>query len=118
MGVFSVTFELGDLAGRRFEPIEAIVDTGASYTCVPTSLLTGLGVVPSRTRTFVLADGQRAERDMGEARARWDGLEVATIVVFGDEGTDPLLGAYTLEGLGLAVDPENRRLVPTSGYLL
>ena len=32
MGVFRVPVEIGDLDGTRFERIEALVDTGASYT--------------------------------------------------------------------------------------
>jgi hypothetical protein len=40
-------------------------------------------------------------------------------VVFGGDSTPVLLGAYTLEGLSLAADPVNRRLVPlTELYLL
>lgn len=35
-----------------------------------------------------------------------------TICAFGDEGTEPLLGAYTLEGFALAPDPVNQRVVP------
>ena len=34
-------------------------------------------------------------------------------MVFGQEEASPLLGAYTLEGLALALDPEAQRLVPT-----
>lgn len=39
---------------------------------------------------------------------------MTTLVVFGDDGAPALLGAYTLEGLGLAVDPVEQRLVPTT----
>jgi predicted aspartyl protease len=51
--------------------------------------------------------------DYGEARAMVDGESVATLVVFGEDGAPALLGAYTLEGLALAVDPVEQRLVPT-----
>ena len=51
--------------------------------------------------------------DFGEARATIDGESVTTLVVFGEENAPPLLGAYTLEGLALAVDPVEQRLVPT-----
>jgi hypothetical protein len=33
-------------------------------------------------------------------------------VVFGPEGVTPLLGAFTLESLGLMVNPVTRELVP------
>ena len=70
-------------------------------------------MLPSGKRRFLLADGRRIEMDYGEARATVDGESVTTLVVFGEDGSPPLLGAYTLEGLALAVDPEAQRLVPT-----
>jgi hypothetical protein len=33
-------------------------------------------------------------------------------VIFGEEGDEPLLGATTLESLGLVFDPFKRRLLP------
>jgi predicted aspartyl protease len=52
---------------------------------------------------------------MAEAMARLDGQAGTTLVVFGEEGSQPLLGAYTLEGCGLAPDPVNRRLIHVPG---
>lgn len=97
--------------------MEALVDTGASYTWVPASVLTGLGIRPSFRFPFLLADGRHIERDMAETRVRLDGKERTTLVVFGDDETQPLLGAYTLEGFGVAPDPLNRRLIPVPGLL-
>lgn len=54
---------------------------------------------------------------MAETRVRLDGQTRITLVIFGEEGTDPLLGAYTLEGFGLAPDPVGRRLIPVPGLL-
>ena len=54
---------------------------------------------------------------MAETRARLNGATVTTIVIFGEDGAAPLLGAYTLEGLGLAVDPSGQRLVELVGHL-
>lgn len=51
--------------------------------------------------------------DSGQVWAEIDSERVVTAVVFGDDHAPPLLGAYTLEGLALAVDPVERRLVPT-----
>ncbi|MFQ5873926.1 MAG: retroviral-like aspartic protease family protein [Dehalococcoidia bacterium] len=118
MGTFRVTFEVGNPQGSRFETMEALVDTGASYTGVPASMLRGLEVVPTLRRPFLLADGRPIEREMAETRVRLDGQELTTLVVFGDEGTRALLGAYALEGFGLAADPVNRRLIPVHGLLM
>jgi predicted aspartyl protease len=118
MSTFRVTMEIGDPQGQRWQAVEALVDTGASYTWMPASVLRGLGVTPGFRFPFILADGRRIERDMAETRVRLDGQMRTTLVVFGDEGTQPLLDAHTLEGFGLAADPVNRRLIPVPGLLM
>ena len=42
---------------------------------------------------------------MAKAKARMAGRETTTWVIFGEEGTSALVGAYTLEGVFLGVDP-------------
>lgn len=118
MGTFRYPIEVGDPQGERFERLEALVDTGASYTTLPASLLRGLGVEPVDHVQFILADGRTIERAIGRTWIRIDGRQEITIVVFGEEGVRPLLGAYTLEGLRLGVDPSNQRLVRTPGLLM
>jgi clan AA aspartic protease len=118
MGTFRVAVEVGDPQGRRWTRAEALVDTGATYTWLSESLLREVGVEPTFQFPFVLADGRRIERGMAETQIRLDGQQRTTLVVFGDAGTETLLGAYTLEGFGLSVDPVNRRLVPVPGFLM
>lgn len=118
MGTFHVRIEIGDPAGQRYEMVDALVDTGATYTTVPAPLLQGLGVVPHARDTFILADGRQVDRDIGRTWVRVDGRVELTLVVFGEPETRPLLGAYTLEGLRLAADPVSRRLVPVPGLLV
>ena len=118
MGTFRVAIEIGDPRGERYEQVEALVDTGATYTTAPASILQRLGVTPHDRVTFIMADGRRIERQVGRTRVRVDGKAEVTLVVFGDEGVEALLGAYTLEGVRLGVDPANQRLVPTPGLLM
>jgi clan AA aspartic protease len=118
MGTFHVEVEIGDPEGRRYDRIEALVDTGATYTSVSRPLLDALGVVPHTRALFVLADGRHVERDVGRAWIRVSGRTEITLVVFADPGSPALLGAYALEGLRLAADPVGRRLVPVPGLLL
>ena len=113
MGTFTWPIQISTADGLHAKRIEAIVDTGAAYTTLPTPLLRDIGVEPVGQRRFLLADGRRIFMDFGEARATIDGESVTTLVVFGEENAPPLLGAYTLEGLALAVDPVEQRLVPT-----
>lgn len=56
------------------------------------------------------ADSRVVTRDMGVTMARWDGMALPTLVVFGDPGRMPLLEAYTLEGSGSPPDPVNHHL--------
>ena len=93
--------------------MKALVDTGSSYTTVPTFILTRLGIEPSSQRTFFMADGSAIRRYAAETLIRIDNRQTGTVVVFGDDDSVPLLGAYSLEGLGLGVDAVNRRLIRT-----
>jgi len=112
MGTFRVQVEVGDPEASRFESIEALVDTGATNTAFPASQLRRMGVSPHRKAIFELADGSQTELDIGRTWVRVNGDQELTQVVFAEEGSEPVLGAVTLEEMGLAVDPVKRRLVP------
>lgn len=116
MGTFKQEFELAATSAGPFETVEALVDTGATYTTVPATLLESLGVRRIDTETFVLADGSQVERPVGEAVVKLDGRERTSMVVFGDEGAPPLLGAITLEAFSLSADMRNR-LTRVPGYM-
>ena len=118
MGTFSVTLGVADPQGRRYEEVEAMVDSGATYTVLSASILEGLGVTPHESRTFVMADGTRVERGFGQTWMRIDGRKSVSPVVFWSEDTLPLLGAVTLEIFGLGVDPVNGRLLPVDAFML
>ena len=93
--------------------LTATVDASGAYTTLPGRVLRGLGVELIAKRRFVLADGRRMDMEISSAWATIDGDSEVTLVVFGDDDAPSLLGTYTLEGLGLAVDPTSQRLVPT-----
>ena len=117
MGCFQYPIEIGDPAGQRFTRLNALVDTGASYTLAPASLLRRLGVQRTETAVFAMADGSQTELDIGETSIRINGRQATSIVVFGDEDAAPLLGAHTLTGLRLAVDPLEERLIDAHALL-
>lgn len=118
MGTFYWPMEISSPDGTRWETVQALVDTGASHTVLPASMLHRLGVVPFRTVLYRIGDGRRVEREIGETKIRVNGLQSTRIVVFGDEDIPPLLGADTLQGILLAVDLVEERLVPTDALLL
>src|ERR1051325_8319702 len=117
MDLLRVTIHLAGATGDSSKSIEALVDTGASYSWIPRDVLEGLGVRPDEERVFVLADGREVRYPMAWVRVRLDERTQPTLVVCGDSGTEPLLGAFTLEGFGLGVDPVNRRLIRVPGLL-
>ena len=90
--------------------------TRATLTVIPAEILHQLGISTLRRISLVLADGRRAERGVGEAAVAVNGESVPCRVVFGQAG-DATLGLTVLEQLGLAVDPVQRRLVPTDFLL-
>src|SRR4051812_13501779 len=100
VGTFSVRAEVSGSKSGPFESLDLLVDTGSTYTVLPSALLDELGVERHRRGRFELADGTEVERDLGRV---WIGLEGQleyTLVVFGD---DALLGAVTLEELNRVV---------------
>lgn len=118
MGVFRFTLALGSPTRDRFEDISALVDTGAAYTWIPAPTLEQLGHKPGYTRRLRLADGSIIERPAADVPVRIGDEIHDTVCVFGDDGTEPLLGAITMEQFGLAPDPINHTLVPVVAYLV
>ena len=118
MGTFQVEIEIGDPNGMRFEAVEAMVDSGATYTTLSATLLRRLGVTALSNGTFVLADGSRRQREIGQTWVRFEGERYIVPVVFGDDDAPALLGAVTLEIFRLGIDPVSQRLIPVDGYLL
>ena len=117
MGTFYTKIDVGDIDGNRFEQMDALVDTGAMTTVIPASALQRLGVAPTKSQVFDHADGREVELDIAETKIRVDGKETITWVIFGEETASPLLGAYTLSGVFLGVDPHAQRLIPARGLL-
>jgi len=98
--------------------VELIVDMGATYTVISTSILNKLGINPTRTAQVMLADNRVIEKPMGEVGIEVEGYKAsATPVIFGNEGIN-LLGSVTMEQLGLAPDPVLKRLRPTEALLM
>ena len=114
MGRVEITIAVGDPQGNRFEELNVLVDTGATFTKVPRDLLERLEVPVERSVPSELADGRTVSRDIGLTAIRLEGQELLTPVIFGESGERSLLGVIALEHALLDVDPTNRRLVPTN----
>ena len=114
MGTFFVTIQLADRHNERYANIDALVDTGSSYSSMPEGLLDELGIEREETRQFELADNRIVEYDLGETRFRILDREKTVPVMFAPNDTMPLVGATTLEILGLGIDPLAESLVPVN----
>ena len=113
MGTLTVTIQVGDVGGRRFEPLEVVVDTGSTFSQVPAELLVRLGVPVQRTLESKLADGSAETVRVGETQIRLEGQQITTPVIFAKDGEPNLLGVVALETALFAVDPVQGRLNPT-----
>ncbi len=118
MSIFRYPLEVGSPDGGEFRTVEALVDTGATFSVVPSPVLERLGVEQIETVSFRIANNTIIERSIGETLVRIEGKTFSTIVVFGDEDATPLLGVYALERALLAVDPVGQRLVPTEALMM
>jgi predicted aspartyl protease len=89
-----------------------MVDSGALYSVLPEPVWRDLKLKPERTAEFVLADGTAITRGVSECRFEIRGTAATSPVVLGEDNDGALLGAVTLETLGLMLNPLNRELVP------
>ena len=89
MGTFSVQIAVGDQGRERWTALDALVDTGASITSVPASVLRDLGLEPMAQQRFRFAQGETRMMDVGQTWVRVEGRERITLVLFNEEGTPP-----------------------------
>jgi len=97
--------------------VNFLVDSGAIYSLLPDKDWKAIGLKPKRSMTFTLADGTKVKRDVSECHIALPQGDGHTPVILGESGDDALLGAVTLEVLGLVLNPFNRTLQPMQGTL-
>ena len=97
---------------RRPVPVRFLVDTGAVFTVLPETVWRAIGLKAERVAEFTLADGTAIRRDVSECRIQVEGRAATSPVVLGGPSDAPLLGAVTLETLGLMVNPLTREILP------
>ena len=111
MGLTFLELEIANPANPAVtERLDFLIDSGAIYSVVPALVLERLGIQPLAQQEFRLANGTKVLRKKGGAMFKFgDRIGVAD-VIFGEEGDSILLGAFTLEALGLSLDPLRREL--------
>lgn len=114
MGTFNTSCRIQHIVDRQktVDIPQLLVDTGSEYTWVPEKTLESLGVDrEKKDLTFVMANGQHITRSVGYAIVHVEGTMTVDEVVFAEEGDLLLLGARTLDGLNLTIDPTRKKLV-------
>jgi len=113
MGLTFLEIEVGNPADpSKTRLLEFMVDSGAIYSVAPASVLDELGIQPISEEKYWLANGERITRKRGIAFFKYGDKVGGADIVFGEEGDSNLLGATTLESLGLALDPLRREVKP------
>lgn len=114
METFFTRCKIENVADRTKSAIvsRVLVDAGSEYTWVPTSTLEKVGINrEKKDLAFTMANGQLITRSVGFAIIRLEKFFAVDEVVFAEKGDLLLLGARTLEGLNLMVDPRKKKLV-------
>ncbi|HZY10254.1 MAG TPA: aspartyl protease family protein [Bacteroidota bacterium] len=113
MGITVLKLEVGNPARPEVtKELEFLIDSGAIYSVVPETILESLGIKPLAQEEFRLANGETIVRKKGIALFKYGSKIGGADVIFGEPDDRILLGAFTLEALGLALDPLKRELKP------
>jgi predicted aspartyl protease len=113
MGTFRTSIEIENpvLRGQRRALEHVLVDTGAELSWAPAPILESLRIVRDKLLNFRQANGSVLQRWTGVALIYAAGTWTVDHVVFGEPDDLTLLGARSLEGLNLRVDPVLKKLV-------
>ena len=119
MGIIHIKGRVSNIKNEsKKKELEFLVDSGAQYTLLPKDVVETLGLKPTRVQEFILGDGQIVKRKIGEAYIEIQGEKQPTTVILGEKKDSALLGAVTLEQMGLILDPFNRELRPMKAFLI
>jgi hypothetical protein len=113
MGVTSLMIEIANPAKPKVtEPVMFTIHSGAVYSVVPAKILRNLGIRSIKRETFYLTDGSKIIRRKGGALFKFGDKVGVADVIFGAKDDSVLLGALTLDALGLMPDALRRQVRP------
>lgn len=116
MGITRVTLKVE--AEKIRADVDFIIDSGATYSLLPKKVWKKLKLQPMRAMKFSLADGTIIKRSISEAKFEYRGIVNTSPVILGEKKDDALLGAVTLETMGLMLNPFTRELLPMKMLLV
>ena len=110
MGLTRVMVKVG--RGKGVTETDCLVDSGATYTLLPERVWKRLRLKPIDKLKFTLADGTVVARRLSEVWVEYAERGRTVQVILGEKNDEALLGAMTLEALGLVLNPFTRELMP------
>ncbi len=113
MGVIDLKIEVANRSHpQKTIRLRFLSDSDAVYSVVPKKVLKHLGVKPVRTETVTLADGSEIVREKEIAYFGYKTRVGGSDLIFDKNSDSILLGALTLEALGLRLDPLKGKPTP------
>ena len=112
VGTFYVDFVIWNQGRTQSRTLNGLVDTGASYTLIPESILEELGIERAHSEVFNLADGSKQELSIGWMEMELEGETMYVHVVFASDSQKITISSMALETFALAADAKYRRLIP------
>jgi len=117
MGYVNVTAKISDPERTRTMELEFLVGTSASYMVIPPRIAEELGLRWVKKTRVTLADKREVDAGYAFAYVSLLGREApVTALVF--DSPKPLLGTFTLQVLGLEVDPTKEEVRPSRPFAL
>ena len=114
MGSFSAKVKVWNPSSpENVEELEAMVDTGAAFSWMHRDRLERLGAERLRRIGFRAIDGSIIERDTAAVCVASNEFRAPDIIVMAEPSDMEVIGVHTIEGLGLAADPVQKKLIPT-----
>jgi len=104
-----VKAKIGNVDGKKVVEVDALVDTGATLTVVPRRLAEELGLRATGKATVATASGV-VELEKTRIWVELEGKGEVVPALVSDVSYLVLIGATTLEVLGLQVDPISGKL--------
>ena len=97
----------------RFAELEALVDTGATFTKIPKSIASKLGLQAKYATDVELGDKRIIRRELALGEVEIEDVRRPVLIAIGGDDERPLIGYTTLELLGFKINPITGKLEKT-----
>lgn len=112
MGETIVKFKVYGVGGRSAE-LEAVADTGATFTKIPESIAYRLGLQVKYEAEVELGDKRIVKRGLALGEVEIENVRRPVLIAVGKDEERPIVGYTTLELLGFKVNPVTGKLEKT-----